>query len=383
MTLRPENVRKAIASGKNQKLKDGHSLYLYVKNGHGFWIWQWTDFGPTKNNETPHAHTRSECLGPTHSMTPAQARKERESRVVARREGRDTRTSRRAAGELFSTAATSYLDNHADEWSARQRADLQSLAARYIPAEFNALPVTTIMADDVADVLRPIWNGPGNNKGTRLRRIIEGVLRSKDIEPNPAAWARQQDRLSKKRVKPINQPSMPFADVPAFMATLGDSVEDRAGRFVILTAARRIEALGAKWSEFDFANRVWNIPAERMKAKRPHAVPLTDAMLAALGTPGDGDAYVFPSSRTGGILGHKSLDKEWVPNGYTLHGFRSSFQTWAAEQDDGRAYPFEVREAALAHGKANAVVEAYDRSKLFEARRKLMQSWSDFVTGTK
>jgi hypothetical protein len=82
-------------------------------------------------------------------------------------------------------------------------------------------------------------------------------------------------------------------------------------------------------------------------------------------------------------LGHKSLDKEWVPNGYTLHGFRSSFQTWAAEQDDGRAYPFEVREAALAHGKANAVVEAYDRSKLFEARRKLMQSWSDFVTGTK
>jgi integrase len=383
MTLRPEDVRKAITSGKNQKLKDGHSLYPYVKNGHGFWIWQWTDFGPTKNNETPHAHTRSECLGPAHSMTPAQARKERESRVVARREGRDTRTSRRAAGELFSTAAASYLDNHADEWSARQRADLQSLAARYISAEFNALPVTTIMADDVADVLRPIWNGPGNNKGTRLRRIIEGVLRSKDIEPNPAAWARQQDRLSKKRVKPINQPSMPFADVPAFMATLGDSVEDRAGRFVILTAARRIEALGAKWSEFDFANRVWNIPAERMKAKRPHAVPLTAAMLAALGTPGDGDAYVFPSSRTGGILGHKSLDKEWVPNGYTLHGFRSSFQTWAAEQDDGRAYPFEVREAALAHGKANAVVEAYDRSKLFEARRKLMQSWSDFVTGTK
>jgi hypothetical protein len=79
MTLRPEDVRKAIASGKNQKLADGRSLYLYVKNAHGFWVHQFTDYGPTKTNPTPHPHTRSQCLGPAHSMTPAQARKARDS----------------------------------------------------------------------------------------------------------------------------------------------------------------------------------------------------------------------------------------------------------------------------------------------------------------
>lgn len=395
MTLRPEDVRTAIASGKNQKLPDGRSLYLYVKNGHGFWIHQWTDYGPTKNNPTPHPHTRSQCLGPAHSMTPAQARKARDSVVVARREGRDARlTSRKAAGELFSMAEASYLDNHADEWSPRQRADLKSLAARYVPAEFNALPVGAITPDDVAGVLRPIWNGPGNNKGTRLRRIIEGVLRSKDIEPNPAAWARQQDRLSKKRVKPINQPSMPFADVPAFMATLGDSVEDRAGRLLILTGSRRGEALFAKWSEFDFAKRIWTIPGDtvdkatgkvikgRMKNRKPHVVPLTDAMVEALDSPGGPEANVFPSARTGGMLGHKTLEpKTWCAP-YTVHGFRTSLTTWAQEQDDGRAYPQSVILAAIAHNtQENESDASYLRSNLFEARRKLMQAWSEFVTG--
>jgi hypothetical protein len=190
MALKQEDVKAAIASGKNQKLKDGRSLYLYVKNGRGFWVHQFTDFGPTKNNPTPHPHTRSTCLGPAWDMTPAQARKARDKFAVDRREGRDVGlASKKARGERFSTAAAAaYLDNHADEWNARHRAGLKALAQRYIPADFNALPVTAISHEHVADVLRPIWNGPGNNRGSRLRRLIKGVLDAKNVHPNPARW---------------------------------------------------------------------------------------------------------------------------------------------------------------------------------------------------
>ena len=100
MALEQEDVKAAIASGKNHKLKDGRSLYLYVKNGHGFWVHQFTDFGPTKNNPTPHPHTRSTCLGPAWDMTPAQARKARDKFAVDGREGRDVGlASKRATGE--------------------------------------------------------------------------------------------------------------------------------------------------------------------------------------------------------------------------------------------------------------------------------------------
>jgi integrase len=336
---------------------------------------------------------RNTGLGSADTVTLAAARKRRDSIMTALDEGRPVAVgARKAKGELFGTASLAYLDNHADEWSPRTRSDNKALFARYVPADFNARPVTTITPDHIADVLRPIWNGPGNNRGSRLRRLMFGVLAAKDVHPNPARWddGPLPNLLSRKRAEVIERPSMPYAEVPAFLRTLGDSVEDRAGRFIILSAVRRKEALAAKWSEFDLEAHVWTIPKERMKMRRPHSVPLTDQMIEALGALGARDAFVFPSARTGGMLGHKALDKEWLPNGYTLHGFRSSCVTWAAEQDDGRAYPFEVREAILAHDKADPktgkrapVAGTYERSTLFEARRKLMQSWSDFVTGTK
>jgi integrase len=149
----------------------------------------------------------------------------------------------------------------------------------------------------------PIWNGPGNNRASCLRRLIESVLTAKDVEPNPARWARLREKLSKAIAKVTPKASMPAVDVPTFYASLGDDVESRALKFVILTAVRRKEALGARWSEFDLENRMWVVPAERMKMKRGHAVPLTDAMIACLG-PRGADALVFPSERTGRMLGH-------------------------------------------------------------------------------
>jgi integrase len=181
--------------------------------------------------------------------------------------------------------------------------------------------------------------------------------------------------LSKKIAEVKPRAAMAAKDVPAFMATLGGSVEDRALRFMILTGVRQKEALGARWHGLDHENRVWIVPRERMKMKRDHAVPLTDAMIACLGPAGADDAFVFPSRRTGGMRGHDALTMS--EHGVTLHGFRSTLSTWAEEQDDGRAYPRAVIKAVLAHGKGDAVTAAYLRPDLFKARRKLMHGERD------
>jgi len=372
-----DEVRKlARESGdKQQWHADGRSLYLVTKGGKGFWVLHFRD--PREGGAI-----RNTGLGSVENLTPAAARKKRDAFMVALSEGRPVALmTRKTRGDLFSTAADAYLSNHADEWNERTRKANTALVANKVPGDFKARAVTTITPDHVADVLRPIWNGPGANAGSRLRQLIEGVLRSRDVTPNPASWQRLQDRLSRKRQEPKHHDAMPFADVPAFMATLGDSMEDRAGRFTILTAVRRKEALAATWGEFDLEARVWNIPAERMKSRKPHSVPLSDAAIAALGEPGAPDSYVF-QNKAGGPLSdsHAALDKTWVPNGYTLHGFRSSFSTWAEAQDNGRRFAPTVIEAALAHAKGNAVTQAYLRSDLFEARRDLMDAWAAYAT---
>jgi integrase len=378
MSLKPEQVRAAISSGRNQKIAAGHNLYLLVRNRKAFWVHQFRDGNVI----------RSHGLGPAsgeNAVTPAAARRAREAFMADKRRGVAVIPRRAAKGEAFGTAAASYLEIHADEWGKRQAADFASLLRRYIPRDFADKAVTEITAENVAEVLKPIWTGPGNNKGSRLRRLIQGMLASKDIDPNPARWGTDgtlREKLSKKRSETVNRPAMPWQDVPAFAATLGDGVEDRAGRFVMLTGARRKEALAARWSEFDFAERIWTVPKERMKMRRVHRVPLTDEMIACLGEPGSPDAFVFPSTRTGRMLGNKSLDKEWVPNGFTLHGFRTSVTTWAQEQGDGHTYAMSAIKAAIAHNPAeNEADKSYLRSDLFDARRKLMEAWSKFVTG--
>lgn len=112
--------------------------------------------------------------------------------------------------------------------------------------DFHARPVTAITPEHVADVLRPIWNGPGDNRGSRLRRMVEGVLTAKSVHPNPAVWDGPLcELLSKKRATVTQREAMPYADVPAFVGALPDTQESRIGKLVILTAVRCLEALGA------------------------------------------------------------------------------------------------------------------------------------------
>jgi integrase len=158
----------------------------------------------------------------------------------------------------------------------------------------------------------------------------------------------------------------------------------RALEFLILTAARSGEVLGARWEEFDLEAATWTIPAARMKAGRPHRVPLSVAALAIAArlfeTKTTG--FVFPGQRQDKPLSGMSMEMQLRRMGFdhiTVHGFRSSFRDWAGEETD---YPRELAEAALAHVVGDATERAYRRSDALERRRQLMEAWATFIEGS-
>lgn len=159
-----------------------------------------------------------------------------------------------------------------------------------------------------------------------------------------------------------------------------DGAAARAVEFAILTATRNQEVSGAQWPEIDWEEKVWYIPAERMKAGKAHRVPLTEQMLEVLRQQiGKHDKWIFLNSwRTGPIPGNamaRVLDQLQV-DGVVPHGFRSTFRTWAAEETDHQR---EVCEMALAHTLNSKVEAAYNRGDLLDKRRALMKDWGDFL----
>ena len=175
--------------------------------------------------------------------------------------------------------------------------------------------------------------------------------------------------------------AVPYKEVPKVMADLrkADGIGAKALRFTILTVSRTGETLGAKPDEFDLRAKVWTIPAERMKAGREHRVPLSDAAIAIVTDLIEpGQTYVFHNDY-GRQLSNATMMKALRAvrgDEPTVHGFRSSFRDWAAEQTDA---PREVVEACLAHAVGDAAELAYKRSDFLDKRRKVMQGWQDWV----
>jgi integrase len=222
----------------------------------------------------------------------------------------------------------------------------------------------------------------------RLRGRIEKVLNAAKAKglrsgENPAAWRGHLDNLLPKRSKLAQEhyAAMTYDDVSAFIARLreNESVSALALEFVVLTAARSGEALGARWGEINLDTKVWTIPADRMKAGREHRVPLTEsamAILAKLDVVRTSE-FVFPGQGPGQPLVGETLIKILRRMGLeaTVHGFRSSFRDWVGNETH---FPREVAEQALAHAVGGAVERAYRRSDALEKRRPLMSAWANF-----
>jgi integrase len=288
---------------------------------------------------------------------------------------------------LFRDVAKDFVEQR--EISAKSRQQALTRLESYAFPRLGKLQIQSVDADAVAEALRPIWMTKPET-ALRTRELIIRVLRfgRPDGALLESTLARAiSDRLpSQPRNK--NIAAMPYDQVPAFLSTLATThtMGALALRTVILTAVRSGEARGATWSEIDLDNAAWTIPAERMKMKRPHRIPLSaeavEVLRAAAVMPNGKvkpDAHVFPGA-SGKTLSDMTLTKilRDMKQPFTVHGMRSSFRDWAAEQS---SLPGEIAEAALAHAVPNAVEAAYRRTTFFDKRRELMDAWGSYCTG--
>jgi integrase len=247
-------------------------------------------------------------------------------------------------------------------------------------AAINDLPVAAIDTALVLNVLRPIWKKKPET-ASRVRGRIERVLAWATVSgyrqgENPARWRGHLAKMlpARSKIDRIeHHKAIPYAEVPAFMQQLRerDSVAGRALEFTMLTAARTGETIGARWSEIDLQQGVWVIPGERMKSKRRHRVPLSDRALTILRGLPRLDDKVFPGGPAAMLITLRSV----AGNGYTVHGFRSSFRDWCKEQTN---YPREIAELALAHVVADKSEAAYSRGDALDKRRQLMAAWARY-----
>ena len=294
-----------------------------------------------------------------------------------------------ASTMTFRQCATAYIASHEASWRSEihRRQWLRSLD-RYVYPVLGDLPVQAIDVGLIMQVLDPIWQEKPET-ADRVRGRIDVVLnwataRGYRHGDNPARWRGHLDKLLPKKAKlrrVRHMAAMPYAEVPALMARLQERPEiaAKALEFAILTAARTAETLGAQWSEIDFEARLWMVPAERIKGGREHRVPLSDRAVAILQSlPRElGNPRVFLSARQGKPLAEVAMLRVLRDLGipYTVHGFRSSFRDWGAEQTN---FPRELAEAALAHVPRDRTEAAYQRGDLLEKRRRLMRAWAGY-----
>ena len=349
-------------------------------------------------------------LGPVHTVSLAEARqKALEARKLlldginplsARQRSQIAAALADAKMMTFDQCAEAYILAHRAGWKNAKHGDQwTSTLNTYASPVFGHLPVSEIDTGLVVKCLAPRWEGK-TETATRVRGRIEAVLGWATTSgfrtgENPARWKGHLENLLatiSKSSRTKNHPSLPWSRMGEFMAALRarDGVSARAVEFAILTACRSGEVRGARWAEFDMAGKMWTIPAERMKAKREHQVPLSDAAVVLLESMSREVDVVFAGTK-GQPLSDMSLTAVirrmngdgkpvWVDasgDGVTVHGFRSSFRMWAAETTN---YPREVAEHALAHQLPDAVERAYQRGSQFAKRAALMADWAIYCS---
>lgn len=259
----------------------------------------------------------------------------------------------------------------------------------YAFPKIGRLPVDAVGQPEVLSCLSSIWTEK-NETARRLAQRIKVVLdvaRSKGLREgeNPVTAIKDGGVLPKVKAKPKHHDAMNWRDVPAFYADLSgrSAMAAKALMFTCLTASRTGEVLSAKWDEFDFDERVWTIPADRMKTAEEHRVPLTDEMLAIVEPlKAMQSEYVFEGQKRHRPLSNMAmlmLLRRMKIEGVTVHGFRSTFRDWAAEEANA---PRELAEMSLAHRIGSDVELAYRRTDLLEKRKILMERWCKLVCGT-
>jgi integrase len=292
----------------------------------------------------------------------------------------------------FEECAEAYIRTNWSTWSGKHRDQWPASLKRYVYPTIGKLTIPEIKPSHIHDLLKSIWVEKRETANRVRGRIETIVAKNVDIDDpdfrNPAELTRQLREKLPKRPKRVvrHHPALPYAEAPAFMKLLAGAPGTAAAmlRFLIFTACRTNEAVEGHWSEIDRPGSTWKIPGERMKMDQDHYVPLTDPALAVLDEMRDGhQGELIFTNPEGGSFSENAMLAVLDRIGYghvTVHGFRSTFATWAEECTD---YPDGVREAALAHKYKSETTAAYQRGQKLEKRRALMKDWAVFLSGTK
>ena len=373
-------TRKVMSVKTPGRLSDGRGLYLRVKTtGRKSWVYMW-------NKD----HRRREMgLGAYPDVSLALAReKAQNARELIARDKDPINEKKKAVIKTFGEAADHLVQTLQADWSNEKSRQQWIRTVSHYCKPIRNIPVRNIDTDDVLRVLKPIWTEK-EETARRLRARIERVLDYASAHDwrsgeNPARWkGHLKDILPKRdKLKRKNFSAMPYEKIPTFMAELKkeEGMASLALQMTIHTASRTNETLGAKWSEVNLKTKLWTIPAERMKGKIEHVVPLTPAVIRVLEFVRmfQSSDYVFPGAREGRPLSNMSMNmllRRMGVENVTVHGFRSSFRDWCGDQTQ---YPREIAEAALAHKVGNKVEQAYRRRSAIEKRRQLMRDWSGY-----
>ena len=351
-------------------------------------------------------------LGSLHTFGLAEARERarraRQQRAddidpLAERQAKRDRARLEAAKAMtFRQCAEHYVAANRAAWkNAKHAGQWETTLETYVYPTLGKLPVQVIDTGLVMQVLEPIWTSKPET-ASRVRGRIESILDYAAVREwrpkgdNPARWRGHLDKAlpaptdAKRAVRretgrTEHHRALPYDEIAAFMAELRrrPGMAACALEFAILTAARTGEVIGARWGEIDSANRIWTVPAGRMKGGREHRVPLSDAAWRLIEQCCDrqaADSLLFPGADPRRPLSQMALLmmlRRMQRDDVTAHGFRSTFRDWAAERTN---FPAEVAEMALGHAVGDKVESAYRRGDLFQKRRQLADAWAKFCT---
>lgn len=368
---------------KPGKYGDQHGLILRVSHGESKqWVWRGTIRGKRVDLG----------LGGWPYVSLAEARQIAfDHRKVARAGGDPLALRRKPEIPTFAEAMEEVIKIHEPNWKHGTRSAKlwRSSLGQYALPRLGRKRVSDINTADVLAVLIPLW-ADKRNTGRCVRQRIGSIMKwavAKGYRSDNPAGDAIGAALPKNGVARRHMLALPHSEVAGAVAKIRESGEwvgtTLALEFLILTAARSGEVRGAQWSEIDLGARTWTVPGERMKAGRPHRVPLSARALEVLNEArrlSGGSGLIFPSVTGRGRMADATLSEFCRERrlGCVPHGFRSSFRDWAAECSDA---PREVCELALAHVNKDRVESAYMRSDLFERRRELMEAWARYLGG--
>ena len=393
-------VKQVEACTKIGYTADGNQagLNLQVVQGvHGLtrsWVFRYTSPVTGKRREMG--------LGPTGLLGLSEARdavREHRRQILNGLDPKDERDDlkRQRAQDVrkvltFAEAAEQCIATKQHEWkNAKHQQQWSATLKTYAYPTLGDVPVDQIKMEQVLAVLEPIWTTK-TETASRLRQRIETVLdwakaRKMCAGDNPASLKGGLGQLlpkTRKIAKVKHQPALPYLQIHPFVQALRDKkgISPKALEFLILTATRSGEVLGAKWNEIDLGAKVWTIPAERMKAGREHRIPLSARAMTIIKEmlAGRQCDYVFPApaGKKGMSNGALLAVIKGMPSyaAYVPHGFRSTFRDWAAETT---TFANETLELALAHTIKDKAEAAYRRQDQLEKRTKLMEQWASYV----